>query len=42
MPVSVNGQLISLGGGGIGTWDPLTEPDKIAAGENTSPGAFFC
>jgi microcystin-dependent protein len=38
---TINGQFFNLGGGGIGTWDPIADPNKIEAGKSSSPNAYF-
>jgi len=38
---TINGQFFNLGGGGIGTWDPIADPNKIEAGKSSSPNSYF-
>jgi len=33
--------LLGVGGGGLESWDPITEPTKIQAGIYTAPGSFI-
>ncbi len=33
--------LLGVGGGGLESWNPITEPTKIQAGIYTSPGSFI-